>query len=528
MPRARASVVILTCVAACGSPVGPQQRGATNSSPGETTHVIAQVPVDAAVPDAPPPPKLGCDASAQLVYAPPADALTYCARADGMRHGPFVHTFPDGSVAIAGAYKDGALDGAWERHYPGGALAEQGAYAAGLKDGHWKQLGPTGALLGEYDMVAGTGVELRYYDEGPLYREATLKAGVPNGPAKTYGADGTVLVTEHYMKGKLDGKRESGTKQTMFIEEQFGHGVRYGARKIWQFWLLKYEEEYDGGGHFHGPYTVWRDKKVPRVKGQYVHGRRDGTWTWTDRDNNKEGEGTYVNGKKDGVWNEWFENKLTFTGTYVEGKPEGTFISSDHNGKEIGRFDMKDGTGMWITWQPTAHTAQSKEYLYQGTKDGLYQELVGRNKVLVEGHYSGGVKSGVWKKWTADGVLLVEETWKRGKLDGKWKKLVAGKVTSEATYKEGKVEGPYLELRDGKPAVTGQFANDQRQGTWTTYDATGNVIATATYKDGVLDGPFRELTRGVALEGTMARGRRAGEWTETDRGGKVRQLSYPP
>ncbi len=509
-------------------PAGPQQRGATSTGAGETTHVIAQVPVDAAVPDASPPPKLGCEAGTELIYSAPGEAMTTCERPDGTRHGPFARTFPDGTVEISGSYKDGKLDGPWERHYPGGALAEQGQYVADKKDGHWKQLGPTGALLGEYDLSAGTGVELRYYDEGPLYRELTLKGGVPQGPAKTYAPDGSVLINERFSKGKLDGKRESGTIMTMRIEEEFSHGVRIGDRKIWQQWLLHFEEAFDGAGHLHGPYTQWRDKKTPRVKGQYLHGHRDGLWTWTDRDNNKEGEGTYVNGKKDGVWNEWFENKLTFTGTYSQGKPDGTFISYDHNGKEIGRFDIKDGTGMMTTWQPNAHLSKLKEYVRKGDRDGLYQELVGRDKVVVEGHYSGGVKWGSWKEWTPDGVLLVERNWKRGKLEGAWKKYVGGKLSSEATYKDGKADGPYREMRDGKPAVTGQFVNDQREGLWTTYDASGNVIVTASYKAGVLDGAYRALSGGLVVEGVMAKGRRAGVWTETDKTGKVRPLSYPP
>jgi antitoxin component YwqK of YwqJK toxin-antitoxin module len=526
--RWRASFVVLTFAAACGSPVGSQQR-TTNGGATEASHTLARAPIDAAVPDAPPPPKMTCEAGADLTYSPPGEAMTYCARADGVKQGPFQRLFPDGGVEISGTYREDKLDGPWERHYPGGALAEQGQYAAGLKDGHWKQLGPTGALIGEYDMSAGTGVELRYYDDGTLYKETTLKGGVPNGSAKTYAQDGSVLVSEHFSKGKLDGKRESGTKPTMLIEEEYDHGVRIGSRKIWQFWLLHFEENYDRNGRFDGAYTVWRDKKVPRVQGQYAHGHRDGAWIWTDRDNNKEGDGTYDKGKKIGVWNEWFENKLTFTGPYTDGKPDGTFITYDHNGNELGRFDIKDGTGMWTTWNPNAHVSKSKEYLRKGDKDGIYQELVGiRDKVVVEGHYSGGVRWGVWKEWTPDGVLLVERSYKHGKLDGPWKKFVAGKVGSQATYKDGKLEGEYKELRDGKPAVTGQYEHDLKEGTWTTYDASGNAIATVTYKDNVLDGPYHASQAGVVIEGVMAKGRRAGVWTETDKTGKVKPFSYPP
>ena len=91
---------------------------------------------------------------------------------------------------------------------------------------------------------------------------------------------------------------------------------------------------------------------------------------------------------------------------------------------------------------------------------------------------------------------------------------------------DGKVEGPYSELRGGKPAVTGQFVDDQKDGTWTIYAADGAVLRTATYKHGVLEGPYRELADGEVVEGAMASGRRSGAWTRTNRAGTVKTLTY--
>jgi antitoxin component YwqK of YwqJK toxin-antitoxin module len=96
----------------------------------------------------------------------------------------------------------------------------------------------------------------------------------------------------------------------------------------------------------------------------------------------------------------------------------------------------------------------------------------------------------------------------------------------EATYADGKVIGSYAELRNGKPAVTGQFVDDLRDGTWTIYAGDGAVLRTATYKAGVLDGPWRELADGAVLEGRIASGRRSGSWTRTDRTGAIRTLTY--
>ena len=512
---------VLTLLAACGSgPSGPKNAAV---EPPPTT--IAQIAVDAPVPDAPPPPRLACEADSALTHAPAPEPTLVCAKRDGTRHGPFVTVFPDETIEITGAYKDGQLDGPWLRRHPNGAIAEQGAYVAGHKDGPWKQGSPGGVSLGEYAMMGGTGVEKRWYEDGAPYSEQTFKAGVANGPLKVFAPDGTVIIAARYEDGKLDGPHVFGTRQSMRFEETFVDGVRRGRRGIWQFGLQVADEAYDKRGKLDGTYVLRRSSKVLRVKGEFSSGRRIGPWTWWDRDNNKEREGTYTAGKKDGVWNEWWENKPQFTGNYTLGKPNGDFVYFDRNGNELGRFSITNGTGTMLTFWGNKKAA-SKQHIYQGTVDGLYQELTVRGKVVVEGHYRADVKHGAWKEWTPEGVLLLEQSWKKGKLDGKVKKYVDGKLAMETAYVDGKVIGPYAEFRNGKPAVTGQFVDDQKDGTWTIYAGDGAVLRTATYKAGVLDGAWRELADGAVLEGRIASGRRSGSWTRTDRAGAVQTLTY--
>ncbi|HWU89659.1 MAG TPA: hypothetical protein VN253_20495, partial [Kofleriaceae bacterium] len=156
---------ILTCGAACGpSPSGPKSSQVVD--PPAT--VLAQA-IDAAPPDAPPPPKLVCADGTSPAPAPAPEPTWACARPDGTRHGPFVTLFPDGSIQIEGTYRDGTLDGPWQRRHPNGAVVEHGAYAAGQKTGRWTQSSPTGAALGDYELAAGTGVEKRWYDDGAPY-----------------------------------------------------------------------------------------------------------------------------------------------------------------------------------------------------------------------------------------------------------------------------------------------------------------------------------------------------------------------
>lgn len=520
--RLHTVVCVLTSAAACGS--GPSSPKAAPQEP-PPPHTAQLVEIDAAVPDAPELPAVACEPGTTLEIARPPEPTWFCAKPDGTRHGPFITVFPDGKPEISGAYRDGLLDGAWQRRGVTGAVIETGSYAAGQKSGRWRMLSAAGAVLGEYDMRAGTGTEKHWLDDGTLYRERTLRAGAPDGPEKIYATDGTPLVVSQWTAGKLDGPRAVGTKATMRIDETFAAGVRRGGRQIWQFWLMVLDESYDRHGKHDGDYTIWRTKKVMRVHGQFDHGKRDGLWTWNDRDANKEREGSYAAGKRDGAWNEWYENKVVFTGSYAQGKPDGDFVYYDHNQNELGRYEIKGGTGTILTFWPNKKVA-SRQHLYQGAADGLYQELTNRGKLVVEGRFRNEQKHGAWKEWTPDGVPTLEQTWKRGRLDGAVKKYIDGKVAMEATYKDGKATGRYVEYRAGKLAVNGQFADDRKTGTWTEYDPEGHVTLTATYKDGVLDGAWRQLVDGVVLVGTLTQGRRTGTWTQTDKAGVVRELRY--
>jgi antitoxin component YwqK of YwqJK toxin-antitoxin module len=395
--------------------------------------------------------------------------------------------FPDRTIAIEGHYKDGKLDGAWKRHHPGGALAEEGRYVAGQRDGTWRQLAPDGTLLGQYKLKAGTGKLRRWYDDGPLYSETTLHKGVPHGPMTIRTHDGAVIVAARFYNGRLDGKHVVGSKNTLRIEETFHRGSRRGPRQIWQFWALLIDEAYDEQGKLDGAFTIWRDKKTPRVEGTYDHGNKVGTWIWTDRTNKREREGDFVAGKKSGTWNEYADDKLTFTGNYTDGKPDGEFVYYDARGNELGRFTITGGNGTMLTFHSNRKPA-TKTRIANGRMNGKYEELTPRGKTLVEGHYAADKKHGTWREQTEDGVPISEIHWKRGKLDGSYKKWLDGKLAVEGTYKAGKAEGPYTEYRDGKPSLTGQFAGDKRTGTWTWYAADGSVWMTATYADGVLAG----------------------------------------
>ena len=452
--------------------------------------------------------------------------MWFCARSDGAKHGPFYTLFPDLKIEVSGTYKDDKIDGPWRRNHPNGTLAEEGTYISGVPTGAWRQLDASGGVLGEYKLSDGTGRQQRWLADGPLYSDVSLSKGVRHGAMRVLDRNGAIVTIAKYVGGKLEGKHLVGSKNTLRIEETFARGTRRGARRIWQFGALIVDENYDARGKLDGAFALWRERKVPRVQGTYDHGKRTGTWVWTDRNNKKEREGDYVSGKKSGQWSEWLDGKLLSQGTFTNDMPDGEFVYYDpKTGGELGRFTINGGTGTMLTFHPNKKAA-TKTRVHKGAMDGKYEELTPLGKTIVEGRYAGDRKHGLWREQTPAAVPTLEQTWKRGKLDGKVKKYVDGKLAVEATYSAGLAEGAYTEYRDGKPALSGQFAADKRTGTWTSYAPDGSVALVATYKEGVLDGPWKQVSAGVTLAGQMAAGRRSGTWTQTDRAGKTYSVSY--
>ena len=482
--------------------------------------------LDAGVADAAPAlPKLACEAGTTATQAAYPDTSWFCTRGDGTKHGPFFTLHPDHKVAIEGSYKAGVLDGAWRRFHPSGAVAETGTYVDGQRDGIWQQLRGNGAKLGEYTLVRGTGTSKRWLDDGTLYSEVAVKDGVPHGQLKIYEGN-VVVVSARLAMGKLDGKHVVCCKNTLRVEDTYVRGTRRGTRKIWQFWALIIDEAYDTKGRLDGSFAIWRGRNTPRVQGTYAHGKRTGTWTWTDKNNKTERQGDYVDGKQDGTWTEWLDGTLFFEGTYTAGKPDGDLVYYAKDGSELGRFTITAGTGTLVAYHANRKPS-SKTQLKNGLKDGKHEELTPRGKTIIEGRYASDKKHGLWREHTEAGVPIVEETYKRGKLDGVFKKFSGGVVSVEATYKDGLADGPYTEYRGGKKSLVGQFVSDKRDGTWTAYDLDGAVTLVATYKHGVLDGPWRRLAAGVVIEGQMRNGHRAGTWVQTDRAGGKTSVTLP-
>jgi antitoxin component YwqK of YwqJK toxin-antitoxin module len=455
----RTQVLAVAIVTACSSP--PRSTGSQSAAPSDAA--VATAP-SAVPPDAGPPPELDCPAGASIVRGSAGDRTIACVRPDGVRDGPFVVRFPDGTVQVRGGHAAGRLDGDWQRFHPDGQLAEAGGYADGKKDGAWRQLAPDGTEVATYTMQAGTGTEVIAWDDGSPRRETGWKDGVRHGRARVWDPGEQLLADETWVDGALDGDRVLGHKNGARVVERWARGVRTGARQLWWKQTPLIDEAYDADGRRHRDNLTRRDKRRKREEGSWAHGARDGDWRWYG-----------------------LSGKLEREGRYRGGLLDGEIVVYGSGGAERDRYAMKRGTGTSVELHKNGKRAARVAW-----KDGLRQGASTRwwpnGKLAETGEHDAGERHGDWKSQWPDGEVRAESGWRHGVLHGDVTRRRGDTVETEATFANGRRHGPFVErFADGAVILIGHFRDGAPDGTWTQYRKDGTVVLRATWTDGQLD-----------------------------------------
>jgi antitoxin component YwqK of YwqJK toxin-antitoxin module len=259
-------------------------------------------------------------------------------------------------------YADGLLNGEVIEYYDDGkAVKTKGAYKAGQKDGLWESFKRDGVYNSSEEFANGKVVRrITYYTDNSVSTETTFNAeGKKHGVEKEYAFDGGYLVREqNFVNGKLLGKQkrrissnqvgyyyeyaiynEAGKKDGEFVELYeddktvkskglyvndkkdgkwtygFPNSKIPGKEEVYENGVLKSRKEYVTGfgnkdNYFErrnynareqldGEYTeIWEKGGKTKTKGQYVQGRKQGTWTQYDVDGKAKEEAVYENGNE--------------------------------------------------------------------------------------------------------------------------------------------------------------------------------------------------------------------------------------
>lgn len=160
---------------------------------------------------------------------------------------------------------------------------------------------------------------------------------------------------------------------------------------------------------------------------------------------------------------------------YTEGLEDGVFKQWASDGRLLGQFEMKAGTGTMMWWCENGTLSEQR-----GLKDGMEDGAVMRwscDGVLNEkGQSVAGKREGEWQRFDGSGRLLARERYVGYELDGAASQLWPdrGQTRWDRTYVKGRLEGPTAWFDDaGRKFVEGTYRQGAPAGTWTAYFANG-------------------------------------------------------
>lgn len=204
----------------------------------------------------------------------------------------------------------------------------------------------------------------------------------------------------------------------------------------------------DAEGRWTGMEARFHDNGQLQSIGRKHDNRMVGVWQWFHPSGAKASEHTYVDGQLHGTVRRWAENGQEIEyGEYRGGRPWGLFIQRDETGKELGRAQLDNGTGVLVSASLTRRT--ESDYAH-GLLHGSHRVFDGEGRELERSRWSGGERHGLQTRWDAQGQKIFEGQWKAGEQHGEHTRFVDGKISERSIWLDGKEVARQL-FRDGAP-----------------------------------------------------------------------------
>jgi hypothetical protein len=169
-----------------------------------------------------------------------------------------------------------------------------------------------------------------------------------------------------------------------------------------------------------GAFTKWNDPAGRPGAGEYLDGRRDGTWRWTWPDGTTREERTYKAGVLDGVVRTFYEGGAKqLEERYRDGKPDGTWRWWHAGGATALEAECRDGRldGAVTGWHANGRKAVACRYA-DGKLAGRLQAWHADGALAAEGEFENGKRNGRWSSWDETGRLITDETYENGRKVG--------------------------------------------------------------------------------------------------------------
>lgn len=353
-------------------------------------------------------------------------------------------------ISFDGFYINDTLQGPYSQ-FENGLLIEEGFYQKGLKDGAVR-LYEKGQLK-----------EIRQLDQGEVrdqIRINQMKNGKKEGKwieIDSKGFEQSVYyengLPQDYriIREKFDIRKELDSAGNVVSQYVLKEGRKNGFQlfydhkgnlmyaKRYKMDTLVAEGKMDSLGREDSTW-VFYEQNIIACRGNYIHGVKNGLWTYYFPSGKIEQSGYYKTNQLSGTWNWYYPNgTLRSTENYFNGKREG--IQEDYNEqgelleKEQISYNRKEGEQFYFIGDHL-----EKGEMRNGLREGTWIYRHGNGKRAFKGKFADGRPVGKHKYWFENGRRSTVERYKNGELNGlKIEFRKTGGIEHSSQYKKGKL-----------------------------------------------------------------------------------------
>ncbi len=202
----------------------------------------------------------------------------------------------------------------------------------------------------------------------------------------------------------------------------------------------------------HGPSASWNEAGTLVAIGLFDHGKMEGVWSYFHPDGAKASQTSYHLGNQHGPTVSWYpDGTKNAEGNYLDGRPDGTFTVWGPDGKELGRFTMTDGTGLYTGWHDNGQKSFEQEMKF-GQAHGRATSWHPNGQKASEMTFARDQPIGRSTTWDDQNRKVVEGSYAHGEMDGDWTYYDpdAGAIVRVDTYAGG-TQVSSIDYQDGEP-----------------------------------------------------------------------------
>jgi antitoxin component YwqK of YwqJK toxin-antitoxin module len=286
--------------------------------------------------------------------------MTQDASGDYVLHGAWRYYDENGRLIIDGRFVQGQREGLWRRFYRASEavqlttapykdfsrpLISAATFRAGRMHGTWTITDSQDRKVHEIELDNGErdGPAIWYYPSGGVFAVAHYEHGSPNGEMIQFAADGVVIATETYERGRKISKRTEYHDEAHQVKQEMTFLHSELTSKTPDNWdtLELATFEVRGRDQRHGPYSIWHANGQLARQGEFdLDAPVGGLNAWYSN-GQKQLEGTYVDGRQEGVWTWWHANgQKAASGEYHDARPHGKWLWWNATGELAHKTDF--------------------------------------------------------------------------------------------------------------------------------------------------------------------------------------------